>query len=71
MTKKSHKEGITLDKDKKRDCIQKFLNFLYQMKEKANNDGKEKEYDVKDQKLYTLTNKIIRDLEILSDLYEH
>jgi len=41
------------------------------MKEKANKDGKEEEYDGKDQKLYTLTNKIIRDLEILLDLNEH
>ena len=41
------------------------------MKEKANNKGKEKGYDVKDQKSNILTNKIIRDIEILLDLYGH
>ncbi|MFW9867889.1 MAG: hypothetical protein ACFFEN_17475 [Candidatus Thorarchaeota archaeon] len=59
-----------MEKDKKIECIQKFLNYLYQMKEEAHKEAKEKAYDVKDQKLYTLTNKIIKDLKTLLEHYK-
>ncbi|MFX1281885.1 MAG: hypothetical protein ACFFA3_21225 [Promethearchaeota archaeon] len=39
------------------------------MKEKAINEAKERGSEIKDQELYELTDKIIRDLEILLDLY--
>jgi len=58
-----------LDKDKG-ECIQKFLDLLYQIREKANKEAKEKEDDIKTQKLKALANKIIGDIEKLLEFYE-
>jgi len=59
-----------LGKDKKRECIQKFLDFLYQIREKTNKEAKGIRDDVDNQKLMTLTNKIIGDIEKLLEFYE-
>ena len=59
-----------MGKDKKRECIQKFLDFLYQIREKTNKEAKGIRDDVDNQKLKALTNKIIRDIEELSEFYE-
>ena len=59
-----------MDKDKKGECIQKFLDFLYQIREKANKEAKEKEDEIKTQKLKALATKIIGDIEKLLEFYE-
>ena len=62
--------GEKLGKDKKRECIQKFLDFLYQIREKTNKEAKGIRDDVNNQKLKALTNKIIGDIEKLLEIYE-
>ena len=59
-----------MGKDKKRECIQKFLAFLYQIREKTNKEAIEIRDDVNNQKLKALTNKIIGDIEKLLEFYE-
>lgn len=54
-----------MDKNKNRECTEKFLTFLYKIKERANKESKEKGHEVNNCKLQVLINKIIRDLEIL------
>lgn len=65
------KEGINLVKDIKRECVQKFLNFLYQLREKEDKGVKKEGEDIRHQKLGILINKIIGDLEELSQFYEN
>ena len=59
-----------MGKEKKRECIQKFLAFLYQIREKTNKEAKEIRDDVDNQKLKALTNKLIGDIEKLLEFYE-
>ena len=59
-----------MGKDNKRECIQKFLDFLYQIREKTNKEAKGIRDDVDNQKLKALTNKLIEDIEKLLEFYE-
>lgn len=67
--KKFNKEGVKLDKDKNRECTEKFLKFLYKIKERANKESKEKGHEANNYKLKVLINKTIGDIEILLEFY--
>jgi len=58
------------DKDKNRDCSEKFLKFLYKLKESANKESKEKGPGINNHKLKGLTDKIIGDIETFLEFYE-
>ncbi|MBA7710391.1 hypothetical protein ES703_119333 [subsurface metagenome] len=59
-----------MDKDKNRECTEKFLKFLLKIKEKANKESKEKGHEANNHKLNALINKTIGDIEILLEFYE-
>ena len=59
-----------MDKDKNRDCSEKFLKFLYNLKESANKESREKGPGINNHKLKDLTNKIIRDIETFLESYK-
>jgi len=58
-----------LDKDKNRECTEKFLKFLYKIKERANKESKAKGHKANNYKSKVLINKIIGDIEILLEFY--
>ena len=62
--------GFALDKDKNRDCSEKFLKFLYKLKGSANKESREKGPGINNHKLKDLINKIIGDIEIFLEFYE-